>query len=62
MKKEKKQLIPPKKVKIIYQADEVNSEFDETMEQLLVYCGLKLIRSGYNFNTRERNLGFESED
>jgi len=54
-----KKLVPPKKVKVIYIADEVNSEFDTVIEQTLLYSGLKMVGSGYRFETKERDLGFE---
>ena len=52
------------KLKVVYRVfgeHDVNSFLDHRIEKLANECGLEFVGSGYNFQTKERDLAFEGQ-
>ena len=53
-----KKVNSPIRVKVVYRTEEINTNFDKAIEDMFRKLDLIFTGSGYNFETKERDLGF----
>ena len=51
-----------KNLRVIYESQEVEKEFDDAIEEFLETLGFKRWASGYNLEDQERDLAFDKVD